>query len=384
MPARADVRCQPETIMTADAFEFERFCDDLGPAKVIHLHDPGSGLRAILVVDSVACGVSLGGVRMAADVTVDEVVRLARAMTLKNAGAGLPHGGGKAGILADPRSVDRERLIRAFACAIRTLTDYVPGPDMGTDETCMAWIHDEIGRAVGLPRVIGGIPLDEIGATGFGLTACAEVAAPFCDLDLAGARLAIEGFGNVGRPAARFLAEKGVVLVAASDSTGAVHDSGGLDVEGLVAAKVASGSVTGYDGGEKLSNEALFEVPCDILSPAARPDCIHEGNVDDIQARLIIEGANIPATAGAEARLHERGVLVVPDFIANAGGVICASVEFHGGSEAGALEQIAGKIVANTREVLEAVRDEGVLPREAAVRVARRRVDAAAELRRTF
>jgi len=370
--------------MTPDAFEFERFCDDLGPAQVVHLHDPSSGLRAVLVVDNVACGVSLGGVRMAADVSVDEVFRLARAMTLKNAGAGLPHGGGKAGILADPKSSDRERLIRAFACAIRTLTDYVPGPDMGTDETCMAWIHDEIGRAVGLPRVIGGIPLDEIGATGFGLTACAEVAAPFCGLELSGARLAIEGLGNVGRPAARFLAEKGVVLVAASDSTGAVHDSEGLDVDALIAAKAASGSVTGYEGGEKISNEALFEVPCDILIPAARPDCIHEGNVDAIQARLIIQGANIPATAAAEARLHERGVLVVPDFIANAGGVICASVEFHGGSEVSALEQIAAKIVKNTREVLRAVRDEGFSPRKAAVRLAQRRVEAAMGLRRAF
>jgi len=370
--------------MVTDTFDHQRFCDDLGPSSVVHLHEPSSGLRAIVVIDNVAAGASLGGVRMAADVTVDEVFRLARAMTFKNAGAGLPHGGGKAGILADPRTADRERLIRAFANAIRSLTDYVPGPDMGTDERCMAWIRDEIGRAVGLPRVLGGIPLDEIGATGFGLTACAEVAAPFCDLELDGARLAIEGLGNVGRPAARFLAEKGVVLVAASDSTGAVHDPAGIDVEALIAAKEESGSVTAYPAGEKISNEALFEVPCDILIPAARPDCIHEGNADAIQAKLILQGANIPATAEAEARLHERGVLVVPDFIANAGGVICASVEFHGGSEAGALEQIAGKIVQNTREVLEAVRSENVLPREAANRLARRRVEAAMELRRSF
>jgi glutamate dehydrogenase/leucine dehydrogenase len=277
--------------MSSSIFEYERFCDDLGPEKVVHLYDASAGLRAIVVVDNVACGASLGGVRMAADVTTEEVFRLARAMTFKNAGAGLPHGGGKAGIVADPRTADKEPLVRAFAQSIRELGDFVPGPDMGTDEACMAWIHDEIGRSVGLPRVLGGIPLDEIGATGTGLAACADVAAEYCDLELSGATLAIEGFGNVGRPAARFLAEKGVVLVAASDSKGAVHDPDGIDVEELIAAKVASGSVIGYSGGRKIENEELFAVPCDILIPAARPDCIHEGNVESIQARLILQGA---------------------------------------------------------------------------------------------
>jgi glutamate dehydrogenase (NAD(P)+) len=370
--------------MTDESFEFERFCDDLGPAQVIHLHEARSGLRAIVVVDNVACGASIGGVRMASDVGVDEVFRLARAMTLKNAGAGLPHGGGKAGILADPKSVDRERIIRAFARSIRTVTDYIPGPDMGTDETCMGWILDEIGRAVGLPRVLGGIPLDEIGATGHGLAACAEVAAPFCGLDLEGARVAIEGLGNVGRPTARLLVERGAVLVAASDSTGAIHAPAGLDVDALIEAKAREGSVTAYEGAELIEKEDLFTVPCDILVPAARPDCIHEGNADAIQARLILQGANIPATAAAEHRLYERDVLVVPDFIANAGGVICASVEFHGGSESAALTQVREKVAHNTEEVLEASRREGILPRAAADRMARARVEHAMGLRRAL
>ena len=160
--------------MKTTAFEFDRFCDDLGPAKIVHIHDPQCGLQAIVVVDNTACGQSIGGVRMAPDVTTEEVFRLARAMTLKNAAAGLRHGGGKAGIPADPKTAEKERLIRAFARAIRNLTEYVPGPDMGTDESCMAWIVDEIGRAVGLPRDLGGIPLDEIGATGYGIAACAD------------------------------------------------------------------------------------------------------------------------------------------------------------------------------------------------------------------
>ena len=175
--------------MTHFTFDYQRYCDELGPVKVVHVYEPSSGLRGIVVVDNVACGPSIGGIRMAPDVSTDEVFRLARAMTLENAAAGLPHGGGKAGIIADPKTADKPRLIRAFARAIRDLVEYIPGPDMGTDETCMAWTLDEIGRAVGLPRVFGGIPLDEIGATGYGIAQCAEVAAPFCGLTLQGATL---------------------------------------------------------------------------------------------------------------------------------------------------------------------------------------------------
>ena len=159
-----------------DTTPFE-FSDDLGPVKTVHITDPRTGLRAIVVIDNIACGPAIGGVRMAVDVSTEEVFRLARAMTMKNAAAGLSHGGGKSGIVADPTlpAGQKEALVRAFAAAIRDLVDYIPGPDMGTDETCMAWTHDVIGRAVGLPRVFGGIPLDEIGATGFGLAQCAEL-----------------------------------------------------------------------------------------------------------------------------------------------------------------------------------------------------------------
>jgi glutamate dehydrogenase (NAD(P)+)/glutamate dehydrogenase (NADP+) len=178
-----------------------QFADDLGPAKILHIYEPLTGLKAILVVDNVACGPAIGGVRMAPDVTTAEVVRLARAMTLKNAAAGLPHGGGKAGILADPKLplADKERLVRTFARAIKPITDYIPGPNMGTDERCMAWVYDEIGRAVGLPPEIGGIPLDEIGATGFGLSIATEIASQSCQLQSPGARLVVQGFGSVGK-----------------------------------------------------------------------------------------------------------------------------------------------------------------------------------------
>ena len=360
--------------MIETTFTFEDYCDDLGPIKIVHLYDPSCGLRGFVVIDNVACGPSIGGVRMAPDVSINEVFRLARAMTMKNAAAGLPHGGGKAGIVADPHKVDKARVIRAFARAIKDLHEYIPGPDMGTDETCMGWMYDEIGRAVGLPRVLGGIPLDEIGATGYGVAECAEVAAPFCKLDLKGATMVIEGFGNVGRPAARFLEEKGVKLVAASDSQGTVHDPAGIPVAALEEVKARTGSVVNYTKGKKLEKKELFGLPCDILIPAARPDCIHKDNVEGIQAKLILQGANIPATAEAETRLHQRGVLIVPDFIANAGGVTCASVEYHGGNEAQARQDISQKIRRNTQEVLQRSQREGIDPRKAAVDLARERV----------
>ena len=360
--------------MPTAEFTFESFCDDLGPVKVVHIYDPSCGLKGIVVVDNVSCGPSIGGIRMAADVSVEEVFRLARAMTLKNASAGLAHGGGKSGILADPRTADKEVLVRSFARAIRDLTDYIPGPDMGTDEACMAWVQDEIGRSVGLPRVLGGIPLDEIGATGYGLAQSAEIAAGFCDLDITGATVAIEGFGNVGKHAARYLSEKGAKLVAASDSRGAIFSGDGIDIEALTAVKADAGSVNGFVEAEQIAGEELFTVPCDILIPAARPDVIHANNAPEIKAKLILQGANIPATEEAERILHERGIVVVPDFIANAGGVICAAVEYHGGSQSAAFAEIADKIRNNTREVLTRSRDEQITPRSAAEQMAQERV----------
>ncbi len=360
--------------------EMFRFADALGPRKIVHIHMPAVALKAIVVIDSVACGPAVGGVRMAPDVSVEECVRLARAMTLKNAAAGLPHGGGKSVIFADPRMPlgDKERVIRAFACAMRELIDYIPGPDMGTDETCMAWVKDEIGRAVGLPPVLGGIPLDVIGATGFGLLAAIEAALPHCGLSFRGARVAVQGFGAVGRHAARFLGEKGAILVAAADTSATLYDPTGLNVTDLTRHKLAGGSVGDYPAGEKRPLDAIIDVPCDIWIPAARPDVLHAGNAARLQARLVAQGANIPATLEAEAALHARGVLVLPDFIANAGGVICAAVEYHGGTEAVAFAAIAEKINRNTSEVLEQVSRTGKMPRTVAVELAETRVRGAA------
>jgi glutamate dehydrogenase (NAD(P)+) len=358
--------------------------DDLGPARVIHVSNPALALKAILVVDNVAAGPAIGGLRMASDVSLAECARLARAMTLKNAAAGLPHGGGKSVLFADPRTPadEKEQLVRGFASALRHETDYIFGPDMGTDETCMAWVKDEIGRAVGLPRELGGIPLDEIGATGWGLFHATEIAAGYLGMDLNGARIAIQGFGAVGKHAARFLAGRGAILVAASDSRGTVLDPEGLDTAGLIALKESGGSVLDYPGGKKLGADAIVDVTCEVWIPAARPDVVNEENVDRLRTRLVVQGANIPFTAGAERRLHEAGVLVVPDFIANAGGVICAAMEYRGASESAAFASIEEKVRANTAQVLDAARSKHTMPRAAAFLLAAERVRKSAGYRR--
>jgi glutamate dehydrogenase (NAD(P)+) len=353
-----------------------RFCDDLGPKTILHVYQPTIGLKGIVVVDNVAAGPAIGGVRMAPDVSLEECFRLARAMTFKNAAAGLPHGGAKSVIFADP-SMDvarKEAFIRAFAQAIKPLVDYIPGPDMGTNETAMAWIKDEGGQCTGLPCELGGIPLDEIGATAFGVAVSAEVAGETLGLPLHGARVAVQGFGAVGKHAARFFAEKGAVLIAAADSSGTVYDDGGMDVHALITHKEAGKPISEYATGEKLDRESVIEVDCDILVPAARPDVICADNQDKVKAKLIVPGANIGITAEAEAMLHRRGVLCIPDFIANAGGVICAALEYRGGTQAQVFPVIDEKIRANTTRILEHVERDRLLPREAAVGMAEERV----------
>jgi len=361
-----------------------RFADALGPAKIVHLHVPSAGLKAIVIIDNVACGPAIGGIRMAPDVSAEECFRLARAMTFKNAAAGLSHGGGKSVIFGQPTMPrgEKEQLIRAFACAIRDLIDYIPGPDMGTDETSMAWVQDEIGRAVGLPAALGGIPLDEVGATGWGLAHAVDVARTRIGLELKGARVAVQGYGAVGHHAARFLAERGAVLVAAADSRGTLHNPDGIDLAALAALKAEGRSVIDLPQGRKLEPEVIIGISCEIWIPATRPDVLRADNVARLDARILAEGANIPATAEAENVLHKRGVLVLPDFIANAGGVICAAVEYHGGTQVQAFQVVAEKIRANTEAVLAEAERCRITPRAAAVALAEARVKTAQRLRR--
>ncbi|MBT7957094.1 MAG: Glu/Leu/Phe/Val dehydrogenase [Rhodospirillaceae bacterium] len=360
------------------------FGDEFGPLKVIHVHDPAVNLSGVLVVDNVAAGPSIGGLRMAPDVTTTECYRLARAMTLKNAAAGLPHGGGKSVIMGDPRmpADQKEAMIRAFAAALRNETDYIFGPDMGTNEQCMSWVHDEIGRAVGLPREIGGIPLDELGATGWGLYHSVDVALEKLGLTMAGATVVIQGYGSVGYHAARFMADNGAIIIAASDTSGAVKNLAGLDVEALWQLKKNGQSVVDNGDGEVIKGDALVDIACDIWVPAARPDVIHDKNVERLNAKIVAQGANIPVTVSAEHYLHRENVLCLPDFIANAGGVICAAMEYRGSTQQVAFDTIRDKIRTNTGEMLERMDMSERPPREAAQEIAQERVRAAMASRR--
>lgn len=358
--------------------------DEFGPEQVIIVNDRAAGLTGYVVVDNVAIGPAIGGLRMASDVSLVEVARLARAMTWKNASAGLPHGGAKAGIVADPALPYEAKveLVRAFGRRIRDVQDYVPGPDMGLDERLMAHLRDSCGRAVGLPAVVGGIPLDVLGATGFGLAVAAEVAAERGVLTLAGARVVVQGFGSVGQHSARFLRDRGAVLVAASDSHGAIVSTDGLDVDALIAHKRAGQPVASFAGGHAVTADTLLSLPCEIWIPAARPDVFTADNVGKLDTRVVLEGANICATDEAERYLHEHGTLVLPDFIANAGGVICAAVEYAGGTASQAFAVIEEKIRTNTQVVLEASAATGLPPRVEAERLAVDRVTEAMSYRR--
>ncbi|MDJ0961944.1 MAG: Glu/Leu/Phe/Val dehydrogenase [Acidimicrobiia bacterium] len=360
--------------------------DDLGPEKVILITEPSTELRGILVVDNTAAGPAIGGIRMALDVTVDEVFRLARAMTFKNAAAGLRHGGGKAGIIGDPDMPDaeKERLVRAFGIAIKDIVDYIPGPDMGIDEACMAYLYDEIGRVVGLPKVMGGIPLDTLGATGFGLAIAAEVAEELEYVRLDGAKVVIQGFGAVGTHGARFLAERGAVIVAVSDSRGGVVNDDGLDLDKLLVWKAEGHPVREFADGTAVFHDELIGHPCDIWVPAARPDVFTADNAAEVNAKVILPGANIAVTPAADQIFFERDILSIPDFIANAGGVICGAVEYHGGTATQAFQVIEEKIRANTREVLENALDKVTMPATAAAELARSRVEESMSYHRSF
>jgi glutamate dehydrogenase (NAD(P)+) len=210
----------------------------------------------------------------------------------------------------------------------------------------------------------------------------AKVAEDFVDFKLKGARLVVQGFGAVGKNAARFFSDLGVVLVGAADINGTIYNSDGLDVDKLIELSESGHSVSEYSGGERMGVADVINLDCDIWIPAARPDVLTADNIKDFKAKLILQGANIPATLEAEKILHDRGVLSIPDIIANAGGVICGSIEYAGLTQCVAFEAIEEKITLNTLKVLKKVKETGVLPRQAANELAMKRVKSAMSTRR--
>ncbi|MEU9022290.1 Glu/Leu/Phe/Val dehydrogenase [Actinomadura sp. NPDC048394] len=367
--------------------------DEWGPERVVCVSDARTGMRGVLVIDNTALGMGKGGMRMSPGVTVAEVARLARVMTYKWAGADLFFGGAKAGIAADPASPDREGILRAFvrALAQEIPARYVAGLDMGLTERDAAIVQDELGdrgAAVGTPHALGGMPYDELGVTGYGVAEAADAAARDAGLELSGARVAVQGFGAVGHAAARRLAELGATVVAVSTVHGALHDPDGLDVARLLALRGEAGDAAVKEyGGRLLDVGAELLVPADVLVPAALQDVIGEDVAGRIQARIVVEGANLPTDRAAQRVLAERGVTVVPDFVANAGGVVAAGFAMDARYSAfrpdpGAVfAAVSSKMRDNTAKVLAAARAQGTTTHEAALALAQDRVRAAMELK---
>jgi len=300
-------------------------------------------------IDNTQRGPGLGGIRMAANIGLNEVNRLARAMTLKNSAACLPYGGGKAGLIANDSSFYNDPklkslLIEKFADALFELGNYLPAPDMGTDEYDIQRIYNNHSKklnkethdrgGVGRPVECGGIPIDDWGLTAHGLfSAALSLENILENFKLNNSKIVIQGFGNVGCPTAIKLKEKGALIVGASDINGALWHSGGLDIQELSIIRKQPGGLSNYSKPvEKKfdSNKVywLLEAPCDILIPAARPDAVTAKNIDRIDCRIILQGANTPSNKSVEYYLkHRRNILSLTDFIVNAGGVIGCAVE---------------------------------------------------------
>ncbi len=362
--------------------------DEFGPEKILEVYNPKIGMRGFVVIDNVSLGPGKGGIRMTPSVTIDEVAKLARTMTWKNALADLPFGGAKAGIIADDRVITKQKkkdIIQEFARAIKIICPklYIAGPDMNTGEEEMRWFveaNGDIKSATGKPATLCvkpgqkcGIP-HEYGSTGFGVFHAAVVAAHHRDMNIEGMTIAIEGLGNVGSFAAKYLTDAGAKLVGISDSRGLLYAPEGIDVKKLFSVKEKTGSVINYKPGTILSNRDLVGLDVDILVTAAVPDFIKIGDINKIKAKIIVEGSNIPMTADAEQKLHELGVLVVPDFVANAGGVISSYAEYKGKNPDDMFKLVKQKIQKNTHVVLKYAEEKHVKPRDAALEIAKERV----------
>ena len=294
------------------------------------------------VTHNIARGPSKGGIRYHPWVTLDEVKALAMWMTWKCALSGIPFGGAKGGVIVDPKSLSRrelERMTRRYTSEIINEIGPekdIPAPDVGTDSRVMAWIfdtysmnkgHSVLGVVTGKPLAIGG-SLGREEATARGALYVLRGAARKRDLRLDGATVAVQGFGNVGRHLARLLAQDGAKIVALSDSAGGIHNPNGIDVAAAIAHKHETGSLGALPDTEPISNDDLLLLDVDVLAPSALEQVITESNADRIKASIVVEGANGPVTPAADEILEQNGVLILPDILANAGGVIVSYFEW--------------------------------------------------------
>ena len=294
------------------------------------------------VTHNIARGPSKGGIRYHPDVTLDEVRSLAMWMTWKCALMGIPFGGAKGGVVCNPKTMSRnelQKMTRRYTSEIINEIGPekdIPAPDVGTNAQVMAWIfdtysmnkgHSVLGVVTGKPLEIGG-SLGREEATARGGLYALRGAMRKKGLREQGMKVAIQGFGNVGLHLSRFLFDLGAVVVAVSDSAGGLFQAEGLDIPSVIAHKQETGTLAGFRGADAISNEDLLTVECDVLAPCALEQVIHGGNADRVRASIVLEGANGPTTPAADEILEDRGILVLPDVLANAGGVVVSYFEW--------------------------------------------------------
>ncbi len=301
-----------------------------------------SVFQGFRVTHNIARGPSKGGIRYHPDVTLDEVKALAMWMTWKCALMGIPFGGAKGGVVCNPKQLSREeleRMTRRFTSEIINEIGPekdIPAPDVGTDARVMAWIfdtysmnkgHSVLGVVTGKPITIGG-SLGREEATARGALYCLREAVRQQNRSLDGLTVSVQGFGNVGSYLARFLVENGARVVAVSDSGGGLYNPNGVDVAAAIAHKRETGALSGLRGADRITNEELLLVDCDVVAPCALEQVITGDNAEKVRARIICEGANGPLTPAADEILESRGVLILPDILANAGGVVVSYFEW--------------------------------------------------------
>lgn len=383
-----------------------KYNDIFGPEYMVKIYDPKIGMEGYLVIDNTAFGPGKGGVRMTSDVTEEEIFRLARAMTYKNVLADIPFGGAKAGIkfpnisneTSSQKFERKKAYIQSFARAIKPFTPkkYIAGPDVNTGEREMQWFVEATGiwkSATGKPTNLCikvnsknnshrcGIP-HEFGSTGFGVAEVAKIAAEVFGLNINGATVAIHGFGNVGTFTYKFLTEMGAKVVSVADVSGAIYAENGFDgktMEKMISdmkliSEYAEINPRGKEG-KKIKIEEFWKLSVDILIPASVTDVINESNKNDIRAKIIVEAGNIPMRENIENELFKKNIMIVPDFVANSGGVISSYAEYRGLHPRKMFELITKKIGKTARIILNESLNKKINPRELALMIAKKKIE---------
>lgn len=383
--------------------------DQFGPEYVLEVNDPSLGMQGFLVIDNTARGPGKGGIRMTPDVVVEEIARLARTMTWKTALADIPFGGAKAGIIWNGGTDElKKRYIQSFARAIKLFTPrkYIAGPDVFTGEKEMQWFYEATGNwrsVTGKPANLCILPAGrlgrslaarmshkereklgwrgekcglphEYGSTGFGVAHAANIAAKLLNGGIKNLSVAIHGFGNVGSFAYQYLTDMGARVVAIADKFSAIYEKDGFNHQKITQIINDRQQISEYTNGTRISEEKFWALPVDILIPASVTDVINDSNKQRIKAKIIVEAGNIPMQESIEEELHQKGIMIVPDFVANAGGVISSYAEYRGYNPKRMFETVERKITQLTQAILRKSLKSGVSPRLVALALAQKRV----------